>query len=34
MSNKFISPDTPPEGEMRELLTILAEECCEIGQLE
>lgn len=29
---KFISPSPPPEGLERELLTILAEECCEVGQ--
>ncbi|WP_022729743.1 MazG nucleotide pyrophosphohydrolase domain-containing protein [Fodinicurvata sediminis] len=29
---KFISPEPAPEGLERELLTILAEECCEIGQ--
>lgn len=32
MSEKFISPERPPEGLDRELLTILAEECCEVGQ--
>lgn len=31
MSDKFISPSPPPEGIKRELLTILAEECCEVG---
>lgn len=30
--DKFISPSPPPEGIERELLTILAEECCEVGQ--
>ena len=29
---KFVSPSRPPEGIKRELLTILAEECCEVGQ--
>lgn len=29
---KFVSPSPPPEGIERELLTILAEECCEVGQ--
>lgn len=29
---KFVSPEKPPEGIDRELLTILAEECCEVGQ--
>jgi NTP pyrophosphatase (non-canonical NTP hydrolase) len=29
---KFVSPESPPEGLDRELLTILAEECCEVGQ--
>ncbi len=32
MNDKFISPERPPEGLDRELLTILAEECCEVGQ--
>lgn len=32
MTEKFISPSPPPEGIKRELLTILAEECCEVGQ--
>ncbi len=32
MADKFISPEAPPEGLERELLTILAEECCEVGQ--
>jgi len=32
MTEKFVSPCAPPEGEIRELLTILAEECCEVGQ--
>jgi len=30
--NRFVSPELPPEGVERELLTILAEECCEVGQ--
>ncbi len=30
--DKFVSPEKPPEGLERELLTILAEECCEVGQ--
>lgn len=32
MNDKFVSPEHPPEGLDRELLTILAEECCEVGQ--
>lgn len=32
VSAKFLSPEKPPEGLHRELLTILAEECCEVGQ--
>ena len=32
MTDRFVSPETPPEGLERELLTILAEECCEVGQ--
>jgi NTP pyrophosphatase (non-canonical NTP hydrolase) len=32
MTDKFVSPERPPEGLDRELLTILAEECCEVGQ--
>lgn len=32
MPEKFISPERPPEGLDRELLTVLAEECCEVGQ--
>jgi hypothetical protein len=32
MTEKFISPELPPEGLDRELLTVLAEECCEVGQ--
>lgn len=31
-ADRFISPEAPPEGLDRELLTILAEECCEVGQ--
>jgi NTP pyrophosphatase (non-canonical NTP hydrolase) len=31
-TEKFVSPVAPPEGIDRELLTILAEECCEVGQ--
>ena len=30
MDGKFISPERPPEGAERELLTILAEECAEV----
>ena len=32
LAPRFISPCPPPEGLERELLTILAEECCEVGQ--
>jgi len=32
MSERFVSPCDPPEGLERELLTILAEECCEVAQ--
>jgi len=32
MPDKFISPERPPEGLDRELLTVLSEECCEVGQ--
>lgn len=32
MSDKFISPEQPPEGLQRELLTILMEECAEVQQ--
>ena len=30
--DKFESPENAPEGLTRELLVILAEECCEVGQ--
>lgn len=32
MTDKFVSPEMPPEGLPRELLTVLWEECCEVGQ--
>lgn len=32
LDERFVSPETPPEGLVRELLTILAEECCEVGK--
>jgi len=32
MTDRFVSPCDPPEGEIRELITILAEECCEVAQ--
>lgn len=31
-TDRFISPCALPEGDVRELLTILAEECCEVAQ--
>lgn len=32
MSEKFISPEPPPEGREREILTILIEEAAEVQQ--
>jgi len=32
MKDKFISPESPPEGLDRELLEILIEECAEVQQ--
>jgi hypothetical protein len=32
MVDKFVSPCLPPEGQTRELLTILGEECAEVIQ--
>ena len=32
MNDKFVSPENPPEGLERELLTILMEECAEVQQ--
>jgi len=32
MNDKFVSPEKPPEGLERELLTILIEECAEVQQ--